>query len=233
MGRLLIAIMLLAGTACAAAAQDTSLLSVQGTGEVSVTPDAARVSTGVTTQAARAADALAQNSTAMTAVVEGLRAAGIAEADMQTGRFSVDPVYAQPVRGSDEGPKIVGTRVINQLTVVVRDLDDLGVVLDDLVQRGADTVGGIQFFLADDTAALEQARRAAVADAMAAAAVLADAAGVGLGPVVSISEGGAQVPPPVMLEARAMSAAMAPPIAVGEQTIRASVGMVFALTEQP
>ncbi len=230
MRRLIVALALVAGFSITAVAQESAQLSVQGTGEVAVTPDAARISTGVTTQTARAAQALADNSTAMASILEGLRSAGIAAADMQTGRFSINPVYAQPVRGSDAAPKIVGTRVVNQLTVVVRDLDDLGVVLDDLVQRGADTIGGIQFFVADDGLALENARRAAVADAMAKAAVLADAAGVGLGPVISIVEGGAQVPQPMFLEARA-SFAEAVPIAVGEETIRASVGMVFAITE--
>ncbi len=230
MRRMIVAVALVAGLSVSAMAQESRQLSVQGTGEVAVTPDAARISTGVTTQAARATQALAENSTAMASMLDGLRGAGVAAADMQTGRFSINPVFSQPVRGSDEAPAIVGTRVVNQLTVVVRDLDDLGVVLDDMVERGADTIGGIQFFVSDDVAALEAARRAAVADAMAKAAVLAAAAGVELGPVISIVEGGAQVPQPVFLEARA-SFASAVPIAVGEETIRANVGMVFAITE--
>ena len=74
--------------------------------------------------------ALAENSVAMATILDGLLETGIAEADIQTGRFTVNPVFSRPARGSDEAPKIVGTQVVNQLSVVVRNLDALGEVLE-------------------------------------------------------------------------------------------------------
>ena len=207
-----------------AAAEEDGRLAVRGTGEVSVVPDAAEIRSGVTTQAATASRALADNSAAMAEILAGLEAAGVATADIQTGRFDISPVFS---RDEGQGPRPIGTRVVNQVTVVVRDLDRLGVVLDDMVGRGADTVSGLRLFVADDSAARRAAREAAVADAMATAQVLADAAGVTLGPIVSLTEGGGVVPVPAF-EARALASAV--PIAVGEQTIQASVNMVFVIT---
>ncbi len=209
-----------------ALAQDDGRLAVRGTGEVAVAPDAAEVRSGVTTQAATATQALADNSTAMAAVLAGLEAAGVDSADVQTGRFDISPVFSRPGRDNNEAPRPVGTRVVNQVTVVVRDLARLGVVLDDMVGRGADTVSGLRLFVADDAAARQAARRAAVADALATADVLADAAGVTLGPIVRLSEGGNAVPVPEF-DTRALAAAV--PIAVGEQTVQASVDVVFVI----
>lgn len=221
------AVALVMGPVGSGVAQEDGRLAVRGTGEVTVVPDAAEISSGVTTQATTATQALADNSKAMAAVLAGLEAAGVAAADIQTGRFDVSPVFSRPGRDDTEGPRPIGTRVVNQVTVVVRDLERLGVVLDDMVGRGADTVSGLRLFVVDDDAARQAARQAAVADALATAEVLAEAAGVTLGPIVRLSEGGVAVPSP-MLEARAFASAV--PVAVGEQVITASVEMVFVIT---
>ena len=119
---------------------------------------------------------------------------------------------------------------MNQLTVRVRDLDALGGVLDRTIQDGANTFNGLTFGLADPVPALNEARKLAVADAMARAKLLTDAAGLVLGPVVAITEGGASIPMPMFRMADA-EFARAVPVAAGEISTSASVTMVSELSE--
>ena len=85
-------------------------------------------------------------------------------------------------------PKIRGYQLQNTVTVTVRNLDQLGDVLDDGVAAGATTVNGISFDVADRAAAEAQAREAAVADAKAKADTLASGLGVRIPGVASVSE---------------------------------------------
>jgi uncharacterized protein YggE len=118
---------------------------------------------------------------------------------------------------------------MNQLTVRVRDLEALGGVLDRSIQDGANTFNGLSFGLADPVPALNEARKRAVADAMARAKLLSGAAGVTLGSVVSITEGGGMGGPVPMFRMAAADAASAIPVAAGEISTTASVTMVFEL----
>ncbi len=116
------------------------------------------------------------------------------------------------------------------LMVRVRDLAALGGVLDAVISDGANAMNGIAFAVAEPAPLEDEARRAAVADARAKAEVLADAAGIALGEVIAIHEGGATpVPGPVM---RSMAMAeSAVPIAGGEIDVRARVSVVYAIGE--
>jgi uncharacterized protein YggE len=113
------------------------------------------------------------------------------------------------------------------VTVRLRDVGGLGSVVDSLAKAGANRLYGIGFELADPKTALATAREDAVADARARAELYARAAGVTLGPVLSIREA-VEVPQPMMARAQAMEAA-APPVAQGTVALAAQVEVVFGL----
>jgi uncharacterized protein YggE len=226
------ALAILAVLAHAAAAQEDThrRIVVTGTGEASARPDLAVISAGVVVQSETASAALADNSRAMEAVLQQLRTAGLADADVQTSQFSVMPLYERqpPEREITAPPRIVGYQVSNRVTARVRDIDRLGAVLDALVSAGATNIDGPWFDVADPEQVLGQARDAAVADALARARRYTAAAGVELGEVISIEEAGSFVPPPrPMMRAEAMAADV--PIAPGQTELSASVMVTFAI----
>lgn len=202
------------------------LITVTGEAAVERAPDMATVSIGVTTLAETAAAALAANSDQMRAVIDRLKAAGLAEADLQTTGLSVNPNWSG-YDASSSAQTITGYTAANVLTVDIRALEGLGAVLDAAVSDGANTLNGLVFGLADPRPALDEARRAAVADARAKAELLAAAAGVGLGDIVSITEGGGFGGPVPMYKATAAEAAV--PVQQGEVSYQAGVTVVWQL----
>lgn len=205
-----------------------ALITVTGEAAVERAPDMATVSIGVTTVAETAAGALAANSDAMRAVIDRLKAAGVAEADLQTTGLSVNPNWTG-YDASSSGQTISGYTAANVLTVDIRALEGLGTVLDAAVSDGANTLNGLSFGLADPRPAQDEARRAAVADARAKAELLAAAAGVSLGAIVSITEGGGYGAPVPMFKAASADAAV--PVQAGEVSYQASVTVVWQLAQ--
>lgn len=203
-------------------------ISVTGSGIASGRPDTAEVTTGVLTQAPTAVKALAQNSVVTDKVLKAAIALGIAEKDIQTSSITVTPQRRQG-RQEPYPPDIVGYEVGNQLRVKVRNLDMLGRLLDELVTQGANNLGGVRFSVAEPAPLLDQARTKAVADARRKAELYATAAGVKLGRVLSIREGGAVVPRSEGVQMRAMAATAAVPVAPGEQEFEASINITYAL----
>jgi uncharacterized protein YggE len=213
----------------AAAQEMQRRLVVTGTGEARARPDVAVVSAGVVVQADNASAALAENTRAMNGVLEQLRAAGLPSEDVQTSQFAVTPLYdtRPPDPQRTEPPRIVGYQVSNQVTARVRALDRLGAMLDALVRAGANSIDGLRFEIAEPKTVLGEARDAAVADALAKARRYAGAAGVELGEILALEEGGSYAPPRPMMRAEAMAAAV--PIEPGETELYASVTITFAL----
>ncbi|MBA3908724.1 MAG: SIMPL domain-containing protein [Rhodobacter sp.] len=202
------------------------MITVTGTGTVEVAPDIATLTIGVTTQGDTAAAALAANSAALEAVMARLTAAGVEARDMQTSNLSLNPNWA----GYDSStPTISGYVAANMLTIRVRQLDGLGAVLDAAVADGANTLNGLNFGLADPDPALNEARKEAVADARVRAELLATAAGVKLGRIVSISEVSAGPDPVPMFRADASAAAV--PVAGGELGLSANVTVFYEIVE--
>lgn len=201
---------------------DTMTLS--GTGTVRAAPDMATINTGVTTQAETAREALDANSAAMADLVAALREAGLEARDIQTSDFNVSPQYVYSDRRDDNGynlpPEIQGYQVSNTVTIVVRDLEALGSVLDQAVTVGANTINGIVFAVDDVTKLEEEARKLAFADALAKAETYAGTAGLSLGSIESIREGDMQQPPMPMYRAQAMEMAgdASVPVEAGEMS---------------
>ena len=181
---------------------------VSGSGRVSVAPDTALLTLGVESQAPTLAEATADAARRMSAVVARVKALGVTDSDIATVAYSVDPRTAPTDAARRDPPRIVGYQVSNLAQVTVRKLADAGPILDAAVAAGANAVRGIRFTLADSTTAQAEARKRAVADALAKARELAAAAGVTLGPVLTIRESGALAPVP--MRAMAMRAESTP-----------------------
>jgi uncharacterized protein YggE len=206
-------------------------ISVEGEGTASGPPDMATIYTGVVTQAATANEALAANNGAMNKIMDVLKKQRIADKDVQTSSFNIQPEYERDPRGRTT-PEVVGYRVTNQVQVHVRNLPELGKTLDALVQAGSNSVSGISFGMNDATGLLNEARGKAVTDARSRAKLYAQAAGVSVGKVLSISEQRLEIPRPQFM-ARSFAAADASsvPVATGEHEVRASINIMFALTD--
>ncbi len=201
-------------------------VAVVGHGEVKGQPDTATVQIGVETEAAAAKDALAQNTTQAQAIQQKLKDLGIAEKDIQTSNFSISPAY------NSDGRQVTGYRVSNMVTVTIRNLDQAGNLLDQVVQAGANSIYGVSFSVDDPQKLLEQAREQAIKDAKARATQLATAGGATVGDVLVINENAnAQPPIPMPMAARADVAQGAPavPVQPGEQTFTVDVQVTFAL----
>ena len=199
-------------------------ITVTGQGEASALPDMATLSIGVEVQAKTPGRALAENAERMIAVMARLKDAGIAEKDLRTSQLGVWPVYSE----RNQPQRIEGYRASNNLSVIIRDIDKLGNVLDQAVADGANRVNGPSFSITDPRPLLAEARDAAVGDAIAKAERYAAAAGVKLGDVLSIDETGGSAPFPGR-QMRAESLAASTPIAPGESIISASIIMTFAI----
>jgi len=206
-------------------------LSVSGQGEVRAAPDQAVLSTGVATTAPTAAAALAENAAKMNAVFATLKRLGVPDKSIQTSNFSVSPQYP-PYNANETGAqRIVGYQVSNQVSVTLDDPKKLGPTLDALVGAGSNQINSVGFVIRDTAALLTKARTAAVADAIARARTYAAAAGVTLGPVLSIQEGVSEGPRPMYdVVVTAQRVAAPTPTAPGEQSVSASVTVVFAIT---
>lgn len=203
-----------------------SRLTVTGEGQSRIAPDMATVQLGVTTQADSAAAAMEQNSTQQSAVIEALTGAGIDEAQIQTSGLNLNPLMQY---GENQAPTVTGYQATNTVAVRVSDLARLGEVLDAIVTAGANEINGITFSREDGAEAQDQARRDAVADARRKAELLAEAAGVDLGPVLTLRDiqTGTGGPRPMMRMEAAMADAV--PVQAGEVEMAAQVEIEYAL----
>jgi uncharacterized protein YggE len=205
-------------------------ITLIGTGEVKAKPDMAVVTVGVTKRAATAREALTENNTAMLAIIDLLKQLGIEEKDIQTSGFSVSPAY-QYDNQNQQPPKIIGYDVSNQLAVIVRKLQDLGNILDQVVSKGSNQVYGIGFSIADPRPLEDAARRLAITDVTRKARLYAESAGISLGQIVSILEHVQPPPVPLYGKVQRMEAAQdaSVPVAEGQQVISAHVNVSWEI----
>lgn len=202
-------------------------ITVTGEGRVEAAPDMATITLGVQVRADTAAAALAANSERLGAVLARLKATGIADRDLQTSGLGLGPQMDYGREG--QPPRVVGYEATNMLTVRVRDLGQLGVVLDQAVSDGANTLNGLAFGLAEPQAALDAARVAAVQDARRKAEMMATAAGVTLGAVLEMSESHGGGPQPYFRGAPLAMDAAAVPVAGGEISLTVDVSITWEI----
>ncbi|MEM9364506.1 MAG: SIMPL domain-containing protein [Planctomycetota bacterium] len=207
-------------------------IRVMGTGTAAGVPDIAMVNLGVTTEDAQASAAVKSNSRVVSKLLQMLSLQGIEERDTQTKGFNVRPVYSRDNNRNRSAPQISGYSVSNQIRIRVRELDNLGRLLDELVAAGSNQISGISFDIDDPIKLQDAAKQAAVKDAMRVAKLYADAAGVRVGSLISLSESSSASQPPMPMARMAMAAeASAVPIAEGEKTITATIEAVFGILD--
>ncbi len=197
-------------------------VTVAGEATAASAPDLAVIQAGVSAQGKTAREAMLGGGRLLTAVLSALKDSGIAESDIQTSRLRLNPIR-DPNR-SGVAP-IIAVESTTLITVQVRDVSKAADTLDRMVSAGANIVTGIGFTLSDASKLLDKAREEAFADARRKAEIYARAAGLKLGPALSIAEG--YVVRPMARNLAAREAAM--PIAAGEEQLQMSVNVSFEL----
>lgn len=230
-GLILAALVVLAAQTVAMAEDaGTRTITITGTGTVYATPDKAIVTIGVETRAETAGAALAENNASMQAVMDALKAGGIAATDLQTSTFSISPVTARSSSDRSQPAKLVGYVVSNQVRATIRNLETTGALLDRVVRVGSNRIDNIRFAISEPEPHYDEARRLAVRDAMRKATLFAEEAGVKLGKIVTITQDRASRPVAYQREA-ALAAAPSVPIAAGQQSLSQQVIITWQLVD--
>ena len=186
---------------------------------------------GVETEAAKAEDAMKANAAALNRVIDALKKAGIKEGDLATSSFSIWPVYQENLRTLiDEKPSIgtAGYRVSNTLIVRTTDLDSVGSLIDTAAATGANRVEGVSFDKKEADGVRDEALKAAIRDAKRKAEIMAAAAGVRIGELVSVAEEGGGYG--IMRDER-MAAGMDTTIIPGDMKFTSTVVVVYRFSK--
>ena len=190
----------------------TNLFSASGEGKATAVPDQATVDAGVTQQGTTVADTQNKVNTQTQKIITDIKKLGISDKDIKTTNYSVNPNYSGSNGGAQPmiyppvpagGQTITSYSVTQNLEINVKDLTKVNKVIDTATANGANIVGGANFTFSDELQSkLEnQARIQAVNDAKNKAQNLAQAAGIHLGRVVNVVEGGSGFPVPMAMKA--------------------------------
>jgi len=229
----MLALLLLSACTPATPAGDQNIIpqvSVSGVGKVYLTPDIAYVLVGVHSESESVLEALNKNNKDAKAISDTLQEMGLEVRDIQTTAFNVFPQQKYGPNGEMQGTYYV---VENSVYITVRDLEELGKLLDAVVRSGANSINSIIFDVEDKTAAYSQARKLAVQDAVAQAKELTEAAGVELGDLVNLSAYSSGVPVP-LYEGKGGAMAMAPgevPVAAGQLVLIMNANLTYEIRQ--
>ncbi|WP_313398990.1 SIMPL domain-containing protein [Stenotrophomonas sp.] len=211
-------------------ASDATLLNISAQADAKRVPDVATLSAGVVTQAVDGNTAMRENAVQMDKVMAAIKAAGIAERDIQTSGINLSPQYRY---ADNEAPRITGYQANNTVSLKVRDITKLGKVLDSLAAQGANQINGPSFEIDQPEPVYDEARLAALKKAQARAETYAKSLGLRVRRIVSISEGnqGGFRPMPMMAMAagRSAKAEMDTAVSPGESSVSVSLDVVFEL----
>ena len=210
------------------ALSDGTLLNVSAQAEARRVPDVATISAGVVTQAADGNTAMRQNAEQMAKVMAAIKAAGIADKDIQTSGISLNPQYRYV---ENEAPSITGYQATNTVSLKVRDITKLGKVLDSLATQGANQINGPSFQIDQPEPVYDEARLAALKKAKDRAETYAKALDLKVRRIISISEGGGGGfrPVPMMAMSARGKAEMDTAVSPGETEVSVSLDVVFEL----
>lgn len=204
-------------------------ISVSGQGQVTGTPDTLTMTFGVQVRRDSVSEAVSVAADRADAVIDALKAAGVADEDIQTANYSVWPEYDW----TENQQRLIGYQVSNSVIAKIRDLDSAGETIDSATQAGGDdvTVNGVSFSIEDNEELIEAARQAAWDNARAKADQLAALSGVTLGAPTSINETFAPSPTPFRYEEASLAAGdVATPIVPGEQAVTVSISVQFSIS---
>ncbi|HTG85583.1 MAG TPA: SIMPL domain-containing protein [Pyrinomonadaceae bacterium] len=201
-------------------------ITVGGDSIVQAQPDTAILTISVVTQGRRAIDAQQENATKSDAVVQALKTAAGAGAEVKTSGYSVQP---QRMYRENQPPTITGYEARNTVTVTMSDLKKVGTVIDAASQAGSNDIGGVVFTLREDRPARDRALQEATREAMSKAEVIARALGRKVTRIIEVQEEGFQRPPQPVYQAEAFMAkrdSVATPIEVGSLDITSRVLLI-------
>jgi uncharacterized protein YggE len=204
------------------------VITTTATGHASAAPDTVTIELAVHTQAPTAGQALAANSGHAANLIAALKGSGTKAPEIRTSGLSIWPVHG------DSGAEITGYQVSNNVRVRSHDVDSAGSLIDTAVDAAGDAirVEQLSFTIADETELRTDARTAAVTQALAQARELAEAAGVSLGRLHSITEGTDGPPMPKMRGFERAAMAMSTPMEPGTQTVSVTVTVQFEVGER-
>ena len=194
--------------------QGQSGISVSGEGSIDLVPDLALLNVGVETMAESVSQAREEAAQAMDAIIAAVKAHGLEDRDIQTRAFNIWPQYEY----QNNSRSLVGYTVSNSATAKIRDIDNVGPIIDDVANAGgnATRIDGIRFTVEDPKPHMAALREAAFQDAMSKAEHLATLAGVELGPLTFVTESSGV---PVVREAAFETAALAAPLVAPSTSI--------------
>jgi uncharacterized protein YggE len=181
---LVLQLLMVQGVVAPATGEEPGGINVVAQGKASAEPDLAMITIGVETRETTAGLAAEENNERMADVMDALRAMGVAEEDIQTVDYSI----RAEIDWDDDESRVIGYVVDNSVLVKMRDMDEVGDVLDAVTEAGANNIYGIQFTFDDPSALQEEARAEAMAEARKKAEALAQLAGVRLGSPRQINE---------------------------------------------
>lgn len=204
-------------------------ITIQGEGKITSKPTLALVQFGVVTQSPTPAQAQSTNTAKMNTVTQAMKDLGIAEDDLETSGYSLNPNYDY-----SKSPMVIQGYILTQnLSIKVRDFDKVGTVLERGVALGINQVNTVQFTIDEPAQLRDQARMEALEDAKKKADALARALGVDIVRVVSFSENGWSDPGPTPMyygrEAAVSAMAPAPSIQSGTQDVQTSVSVTYEI----
>jgi uncharacterized protein YggE len=203
------------------APQPPPFIAASGVGDARIVPDRAMLTVAVESQAPTAAKAGTDNAARQTRVIDAVKAAGVAAAQIRTSGYNVFPEYAQ---GDGRAPRITGYRAHNSVVIEVRDIAAVGKIIDAALAAGANNIGSMSLFASNSDGARKEALQKAVAKARTEAEAVASAAGGSLGALLELSIEPYGMPQPLMRQAVGnMAMADATPIETGELTVNAMV----------
>lgn len=203
------------------------VIEVVGRGEVSTAPDTSYITFGVSTLAPSAAQSVSENASKTTSVIAKVKGLLGSEDKIHTVGYHLYPEYSY-VGGNER--ELKGYRATNTLLVETKDIKRVGKIIDTAIEAGANTVEGVRFGTENATRLRKEALSAAIRDAMETAAALAEASGIGIGRIVSISPDYTQYPiVPRAYTPEAAKAELPTPIEPGELTVGAAVRVMFEI----
>ena len=207
-------------------------ISVSGTGEVAGVPDTLTVDIGVSVLRDTVSDAVSVAAELTDGLIGDFGDLGIGEKDLQTSNYSIQPEYFWPNNGGQ--PTITGYRVVNTLSVKIRDIDRAGEIIDGAAARAGDevTVSSVRFSIEDNEALIQAARTSAWENAADKATQLANLSGVTLGPAIAISETFSSAPPVIYYDERAAAdsaGGATTSIQPGSQTVTVNIQVGFSI----
>jgi uncharacterized protein YggE len=160
-------------------------ISLDAQGKVTVVPDIAETSLGMTAEATTVAEAQQKNTEVMNKLIERLKSLGIEAKDIQTAGYNVFPQYNYT---EIEGQTLKGYQVVQNVNVKIRDLSKANAVLGLAGEVGINNVSGLNFTVDDRDVYKAKAREIALKKVQEKAAILSQALGVKITGVVTFSE---------------------------------------------